>query len=79
MNLDIISPAASHHYEVAWVELNTPVGNMIIQPGHAPLVITLSPNKPLVYCLKNGKQEVFTPTRAVAEVTRTHITILVSE
>jgi len=79
MKLDIISPSVSCTYEVAWVELNTAAGNMIIQPGHAPLVITLSPHKQIIYCLKNGKQEVFIPTRAVAEVTRTHITILVSE
>lgn len=78
MQLSIISPTKKEQFDIAWVELNTDQGNYIIQPGHAPTFFSLKAQAPFVYCLKNGEQEVIMVKRAMVEVTRTQITVLLS-
>lgn len=79
MQLIIIRPDKKEEFDVTWVEFNTPTGNYIIQPGHAPTIFALNEHQPFIYCLKNGKQEVVMPKRAVAEITRNIITILLND
>lgn len=79
MNLFIMSPTAQHTYHVAWVEINTPAGNFIIQPGHAPTIFILSAQKPIIFRLENGKQEeLMMHHGGIMDVTRTSATILFS-
>lgn len=78
MQLAIITPTKKDLFEIAWIEFNTAHGNFVIQPGHAPTIFALSEQKPFIYCLKNGKQEVVMVKRAIAEITRSQITILLS-
>lgn len=79
MKLNIISPFSKKILDIAWIELNTPVGNFVIQQGHAPVILTLSPNKEVVLCLKSGKQESFVAKQGIVDITRTAATILLSE
>ncbi len=79
MQLSIISPTKKEIFDVAWIECNTPQGNFVIQPGHAPTILTLSEHKPFVYCLKNGKEEVIMIKRAIVEITRSQVTVLLSQ
>jgi F0F1-type ATP synthase epsilon subunit len=76
MQLSIITPEKKDNFDVAWVEFNTPSGNYVIQPGHAPTILTLSQDQPLIFSLKNGKEEVIMVKRAIAEITRTQIIVL---
>lgn len=76
MKLSLITPLSAKTMQVAWFELNTPVGNFVILPGHAPMIVTLSPNKTLTYCLSSGKQESCTVHRGIAEIDR-HATIII--
>lgn len=78
MQLSIITPTKKEVFDVAWVECNTPQGNYVIQPGHAPTIFALSEQKPFIYCLKSGKEEVIMVKRAIAEITRTRVTVLLS-
>jgi F0F1-type ATP synthase epsilon subunit len=78
MQLTIISPTKKESFEVSWVECNTPTGNYVIQPGHAPTILALSENKPFIFALKNGKEEVIMIKRAVAEITRAQVIVLLS-
>ena len=78
MQLILVSPEKKDIIEVAWVELNTPTGNYIIQAGHAPMALALSPKQPLIYAHKNGKEEIVMVERGIAEITRTQVTILLS-
>lgn len=78
MQLIIVSSEKKESIEVAWVELNTPTGNYIIQPGHAPMILALSPQQPFIYAHKNGKEEIVMVERGIAEITRTQVTILLS-
>lgn len=79
MQLIIIRPDRKEEFDVTWVEFNTPTGNYIIQPGHAPTIFALNERQPFIYCLKNGKQEVVMAQRAVAEITRANVTVLLSQ
>lgn len=79
MKLYIISPFSKKTFDIAWLELNTPVGNFIIQPGHASTILTLAPQKHVTFCLKSGKQETFIVKQGIADITRTTATLLLSE
>lgn len=78
MQLIIITPAKKEFFDIAWAECNTPSGNYVIQPGHAPTIFSLSAHRPFIYCLKNGKEEVIMIKQAIAEITRTQITLLLN-
>ena len=79
MRLTLISPTKKETFEIAWAECNTPTGNFIIQPGHAPLILTLSKQKPFTYCLRNGNQEiVMVKEGAIVEITRESVMVLMS-
>lgn len=79
MQLIIVSPEKKQHVQINWIEFNTPTGNYIIQPGHAPTILKLSPRQPLIYCLNNGKQEIVMIEQGIAEITRQAVTVLMSE
>lgn len=78
MQLIIVTAEKKEIIEAAWVELNTPTGNYIIQPGHAPMILALCPKQPLIYAHKNGKEEIVMAQRGIAEITRSQITVLLS-
>lgn len=79
MKLIIKNPRESHEYNVAWIEINTSTGNMIIQPGHAPSIMVLSPCKPFTFKMMSGKQETLVVSRGVIEITRTEVLALLSD
>lgn len=79
MKLSLITPLSAKTIPVAWIELNTPAGNFVILPGHAPMIVTLSPNKQLTYGLSSGKQESCLVHRGIAEINRHATTIILDE
>ena len=77
MKLIIISILQTIEHEIAWVEANTPLGNFVIQPNHAPLMLLLSAQKECLYCLSTGKQESFIPERGgILRITPQEITAI---
>lgn len=79
MNLQIVSPKFHKDVAIVWLELNTDIGNFVIQPGHAPTVFVLAQNKKVTYCLTTGKQESVVVPRGIADITRTHATVIIHE
>ena len=79
MELKIISPESTQTYTIIWLELNTSTGNFVIQHGHAPMIVSLAPNKEVIFCLANGKQESLVPTGGIAEITRKSATLLLNQ
>jgi len=79
MNLHIIRPLSKEELQIAWVEIETPVGNFVIQPKHAPMVLTLTPGEDITFCLSNGKQKSIPVKQGIVEITRNGATILLSE
>ena len=56
MELLILGPTTRQAYSIEWLEVETDRGNFVIRPGHAPMILVPSPNKALVFCLKDGKK-----------------------
>ena len=77
MKLKIITTQKIIEHEVDWVELNTPVGNMIIQQGHAPVIIQLSSGYEFIYQITDGSTESIMIVQAVAHVTRFEVQVLI--
>lgn len=76
MHLEIISPLNLATHDIAWVELNTNVGNFVIQKGHAPTLLVLKPGDEMIFRLANGKQESVAISQGIAEITRDKVTIV---
>lgn len=79
MDLAVISPTKKTIASIAWLEINTTVGNFVIQPEHAATVLILAENKPITYCLASGKQETTMIPAGIVEITPTAATIVVYE
>ncbi len=79
MNLKIISPLRTLTYNVAWLEVNTHIGNFVIQKGHVPTLLVLAPDQEIVFRLKNGKQESIMVPSGIVEVTRELSTVIIQE
>ncbi len=79
MIFTIISPEKTEMHEIAWFEVYTLSGNMVIQPKHAPTILLLTPNKELLFCLKNGKQESILIPQGIVEVTRDQATLIINK
>jgi F0F1-type ATP synthase epsilon subunit len=79
MQLSIISPSKKEIFEVLWVECNTPTGSYVIQPGHAPMILALSPKKPFSFSLKNGQEEIIMIQQGIAHITRESVTLLINQ
>lgn len=78
MELFITRPTEKKSVKIVWLDIDTPVGNFVIQPEHAPMVITLKPESKITYCLTNGKQESIDIRFGVVHVTRKNITLLIN-
>ncbi len=78
MQLQIISPLRLNTYDIAWIELNTSVGNFVIQKGHAPTLLVLKAGDEMVFRLKDGKQEVVDVGNGIAEITRDKVVVVLS-
>ncbi len=79
MKLHIISPLSNRTETIAWIEVNTPVGNFIIQKGHAPTLLSLAPDKEVVFRLDSGKKETLMIKRGFANITRSSVTLLLNK
>lgn len=79
MKFFMVSLADKKSFDIIWLEVNTPIGNFVMQRGHAPMILILSPNKPLVYCLQNGQQESTTIPGGVLHITREQATVIVTQ
>jgi F0F1-type ATP synthase epsilon subunit len=79
MNLEVITPLRTMSYEIAWLELNTDVGNFVIQKGHAPTLLILKQNDEIIFRLKNGKQESIFVPKGIAEIIRETVSVVIQE
>ncbi|HEV2917329.1 MAG TPA: hypothetical protein VGW78_06325 [Candidatus Babeliales bacterium] len=77
MNLQIISPESTTEHTIAWIELPTRDGSIVVQRGHEPLVVILKANQPVIFKLKTGKQAEIMVQDGIAEIDRDQVTLLV--
>ena len=79
MDFTILSPLSKKTYHINWIEINTPKGNFVIQPGHAPIVIALSKKRPITFGLINGKRESMIIQDGIITIERTHAIVITSQ
>ncbi|MEX0940300.1 MAG: hypothetical protein WDZ41_02995 [Candidatus Babeliales bacterium] len=79
MNLTIISPREKKTYTIAWIEVETAIGNFVIQQDHVPTILLVKPHEPITFCLTNGKQETFISAGGILEIQRESARLLLNE
>ena len=61
------------------MEINAPTGNYVIQRGHAPMILTLSPNQKLIFRLKSGREESILVRQGVVNIGREETTAIITQ
>ena len=80
MELIIITPLYQQTYHIEWLEIRTPIGSFVIQPGHAPTVLVLMPQQKVTFgLLPSGKRESLMIQQGTVHITRTCATLLLNE
>jgi F0F1-type ATP synthase epsilon subunit len=63
VKLVIVTPQNKLEYVVQWIEAHTQAGSLVIQPGHAPMILMLSFGFDFSFLLENGEKKVISLTR----------------
>ena len=79
MKLIISTPFTYRELSVAWLEINAPTGNYVIQRGHAPMIMTLAPDQKLIFRLKTGKEESILIRQGMISIGREETTAILTE
>lgn len=79
MELRIVSAEEEQLMQVAWFEIDTPVGNFIIHRGHAPMMVSLVPEHNINIRLQSGKEEVIHAHGGFVHITRRKATIILGD
>lgn len=79
MKLIISTPDYHSTFSIAWLEINTPTGNYVIQQGHVPTIMNLEGKQPLTFRLKSGKQESIMVRQGIINIDRNEATIVMTE
>ena len=56
MKLTLVSTTNKQSFEVAWLEVNSSVGNFVMQRGHAPMILLLHHTNQLVIVYRMAKK-----------------------
>jgi F0F1-type ATP synthase epsilon subunit len=79
MQLTILNPQQRQSIEISWIEVETAIGNFVIQKYHVPTILTVLPHQPVTYQLTNGKQETFISPGGILQINRESATLLLNE
>ena len=79
MKFSVISPYSTIEHNIVWAEINTPVGNMVIQEGHAPMIIEIEPSSEILFMQHNGKQTSLIVAQGFIHVARDGIKLLITK
>lgn len=79
MKLSVISPQSIQQYGIVWVEINTPVGNLVIQENHAPMIVEIEQNSEILLMQENGKQMSILVVQGFIHVTHQEIKLLITK
>lgn len=78
MELKIIRPTSSQKLKINWLEAQTAEGNLVVMPGHAPMVALLAPNKELSIELWDCTRTLMTIAGGILEITREAVTLVIT-
>lgn len=77
--LRIITPTQNTTHEVEWLEINTPAGNRVILPHHAPLIATLTPRSLIKYQPIGAEVIERQISHGVVDVNRTRVILVTND
>jgi F0F1-type ATP synthase epsilon subunit len=81
VKLTIVSPQHKYEYTVQWIEAQTPAGSLIIQPEHAPIILSLIAGSDLSFAITgtNEQKNIRLVRPGFLEVTRNSAVALVGQ
>jgi F0F1-type ATP synthase epsilon subunit len=80
VKLVVVAPQSKHEYAVQWIEAHTPAGILFIQPGHAPIILTLVAGTDFLFLLNSGEKKIIRLVRpGFLEVSRMSAVALISQ
>lgn len=79
LTLHIITPVSKITYEVEWLEIDTPMGNRVVFPHHAPLIASLKPRSTISFKVVDGTVETRFAYSGVVEIDRTTANIVIND
>lgn len=80
MHLTIVSPQHKHEYTVQWIEAQTTVGALVIQPEHAPIILSLVAGSEFSFVLDTNEKKIIRLARpGFLEVTRNSAVALIGQ
>ncbi len=83
IELTIIGPSTKMVIDVAWIDIETTQGSMIILPAHEPLLTELKAHSHMTYAQKNVDGSLFETSMQIAsaiiDVTRSSVTVILDE
>lgn len=77
--LTIVTPVSQTTLEVEWLEIETPVGNRVILPHHAPLIAALKPRSIISFKVADGATDTRFAYSGVVEVNRTQANVILND
>lgn len=78
MELHVIRPTSDQTLQINWLEANTAEGNLVILPGHEPMIVVLAPHKELSIELHDCTRTLMTIAGGILKVTRNAITLIIT-
>ncbi len=78
MKLIINTPDYRSTFSIAWLEINTPTGNYVVQRGHVPTIMNLTTKQPLTFRLKSGKRESIMVHQGIISIDREQAIIVMN-
>ncbi len=77
----LVSPAHQQEYDIEWLEAFTPSGSLVIQEGHAPIIVTLIAGSDLSFLFSpTGEKKIIKLVRpAFLEVNRMSVLALITQ
>jgi F0F1-type ATP synthase epsilon subunit len=80
VKLVLVTPQSKHEYIVKWIEAHTASGSLVIQPGHAPMILMLAPGTDFSFLLDNGEKKTVALARSgFMEVSRDGAVVLLGQ
>ena len=76
MTLTLVTPLKTESCKIIALEVDSLVGNLVIQKGHVPTIITIKPYSDLIWTLPSGAQVKQKVSQGIADITRQGVTVI---
>lgn len=79
MQLVVARYASQETFDIEWIEIDTDMGNRIIQEGHAPLIVVLKKDSRATFFVKDIGEQLMKIPGGFFSVNPEHAILLVTE